>query len=203
MARDNINDKNRIRRGFYSIKNQCHMLPDSYLEELFFLSFEFDDAIVEYCSHPVSTPFKDEYKKTRTYKPDSATKLKCGGYNFYEVKPYEYTQSNTFKLRMNLLDRHFQERFEAPLKVVTEKDLNLIQLENWELLYTFKRKPLNEYALELLKQVNDEAITFAELCGINSSLHLSSHIPFLILAHQRLIFDYSKKLEPSTQLRVA
>jgi hypothetical protein len=202
MARDNINDKNRIRRGFFSKKNELHILSDSYLEELFFLAFEFDDSIAKYRSHPVVTTYLDETGKKRKYTPDSAVKLKDDRIFFFEVKLHKRTQNTEYQLHFELLSRHIERRFKSPLKLLTEKNLNKNQLKNWKRLYKHTRKPLCESAIYLLEQIDTDELSFAELLEMNSKLALRPHIPFSILAHHKLVFDYSMPLDDSTKLRV-
>jgi hypothetical protein len=204
MARDNINDKNRVRRSFYSVKMGRNMMVDSYQEKLNLLTLEFDDSIAQFMTHPVKTTFLDEKGESREYTADVLTKaLRSNETQFIEFKPYKRTLNTAFQIRMGLLNRHFQKKYNSPLIVVTEKNWDENQIRNYQRLYAFKKKPLNDSAYMLLENLESNSFSFFELCQKNSAIGLHSSIPFLLLAHKSIVFDYTQILDQNTTLKVA
>ncbi|MFY0670159.1 MAG: hypothetical protein JXQ95_19160 [Alteromonas stellipolaris] len=118
--------------NFFSEKNDCHMWCESFLERKYALHCEFDESVERYCSQP-------EYFSVfgQRYTPDFLVQYKSGHAEYVEVKHSSYMDDDFF-LKHKKRKISIYEMLQLDLILVSEKDFNAVESENYERLRQYR-----------------------------------------------------------------
>lgn len=189
--------------NFYSVKNQCSMWCESYLERDSLLRLEFQPEVSAYTTQPISFVYKDWAGDDRRYTPDQLVRID-EKYKFGEVKRDVVANSASFREAFSHLQMHSIGRYQAPLELVVESDIRHGEyINNLKKLYGYKAVSLSHLGSLKLKQIFGSDCIFAELIDFANSKKLSPVIPFALLAQDRFRCDLSLALNEQTVLEIA
>lgn len=195
--------RGRHTRFHHSLKNQGRSFwCESNLEADFLLTAEFDDMIEAFVSQPLSIGWHDG-QATRRYTPDVLVWRADGRREFLEIKPLELVTPEV-RWKVTVLNRRFIERFDTPLKLVTESDfIKGSSLENLHLLYSYRRFDLSPFSEALQALRSTPEITLRELREEAGHAGLPAALPFAAIAHGHFRFNTAEPLSAETRLEAA
>ncbi|WP_445427356.1 hypothetical protein [Alishewanella sp. HL-SH05] len=124
-------------RRFYSKKNNCLLWLGSHLEKCFALHLEFDPQVLSYASQPETIIFEGR----KRYTVDFLVAMVNSRPFFVEVH-HENLIKEEFLKRFNAAKDFLALHDEPELKLITNKDINLVKCDNLDSLYPYKDQPL-------------------------------------------------------------
>lgn len=126
---------------FYSHKNSASIGFESTLERDLFLALEFDDTVESYEEQPLTITGSHE-GRTIKYTPDCLAKCVDGAEILFEVKYTSDLEKEAEDLagRFSVAERYSHEHG-LEFRVVTEKDIRGLRLENQRFVYGYATPP--------------------------------------------------------------
>jgi len=168
---------------------------ESLLQASWALVFDFDHKIESFYEEPMKVKVMGASKEFKYY-PDFKVLLEDGSTEFIEIKPYRISEKEKILNKHHAIEEYFNEighRF----RVLTEKDLNLTQLQLANLrrirLFALSGKtPLEE----LKRLAPTKPTTFAAL----EKKAGSGKVVMELLGRQLARFDLNKKITDKTEI---
>jgi hypothetical protein len=150
-------------RYFPSKLNNKTMRAESMFEINGMYFLEFDDSVAQYQSQPSSFVYEDDGKEKR-YTPDFLIVKHTGEYQFIELKPYKFTQNNSFLHKHGRLNDYFLTRYNTPLTLWTEKDFfDPILNINHRRFYCYRNYDFSRYNMDKVYEVISPCKTVGEV----------------------------------------
>lgn len=179
--------------NFYSTKNGCHIWCESFLERQYALMLEFDVAVHEYASQPESFSVHG-----RRYTPDFLVEYKSGHAEYVEIK-HTYYLNDEFYDRHQLRKQIIHEVTGLELVLLSELDIDNVEVGNYELLMGYKT--LNVNHLQPVICNLPRKIKLSRLEKLVSNLPGGSRAhAWSLVAHQHFCFDTSEPFNAETTL---
>tara|TARA_R110002167_G_scaffold137654_1_gene324741 strand:+ start:37472 stop:38098 length:627 start_codon:yes stop_codon:yes gene_type:complete len=189
----------------YTLTNKSMQATESLTESNVLLSLEFDKRIESLITQP------DTFKNTtgeagwRQYTPDLRIDYKDLNINYGEIKPYQISQTESFKQKFKLHQRIVKERTGKDLKLFTDKDLTPMKIVQFRQLKTYLRFPLlDNVDSQTLSQLPDnKPFTLGFVESITKQLGVPAYYPMVMLAHQKLRTLKCETITRNTLVEVA
>lgn len=179
--------------NFYSTKNDCHIWCESFLERNYALILEFDESVQEYASQPESFSVFG-----RRYTPDFLVEYKSGHSEYVEVKHTQY-QDEKFEAEHPQNQQTILQMTQQDLVLISEHDIDPIELENYDLLYGYKAIDINHLLPEICKLPKKLKLSRLEKLVSNLSGGSRAHA-WALVSQQHFYFDTSKPFNAETTL---
>jgi len=179
--------------NFYSYKNNCHVWCESFLEQDYALSLEFDEHVKNYATQP---EFFSVYG--RRYTPDFLVEYTSGYAEYVEVKHTAFMDEEFF----NKHDLRKEVIFTfngLNLMLISELELSPVAVHNYELLASYKQ--LNVTDLLPMLQNLPKVLTFTRLEKFISKIkgYTRAHA-WALVAHEFFHFNLTEPLDSHTKL---
>lgn len=179
--------------NFFSEKNDCHLWCESFLERKYALHCEFDESVERYCTQP---EYFSVYGKR--YTPDFLIQYKSGLSEYIEIK-HSYYMSEDFFLKHKQRKRIIYETTRLDLILLSEKDFNRIESENYELLRQYRDIDTALLIDEISRLPNRLTLSKLEKAIGKISGTTRAHA-WALVAKQHYHFDVTKPLNADSVL---
>lgn len=146
-----------LTEAFYSFKNGCHIPCESLLERDFYLSLEFDKDVLSYKAQPVKVRKKG--RKSPIF-PDSLVTFTSHRPLLVEVKHTKDIEDRIKGPEIKekaAICKEYAESQGWDFRIVTDKDVRCVRLENYNFLYKYTVPPalLPQYQNEIILAVRE------------------------------------------------
>lgn len=203
MTQINFTDINKVRLQFYGVKPQRLCSVDSNFEAIVSRALEFTNNVIDYRTQPFETKYIDHENKKRSYRPDILVKAASQQLYAVEVKPERFSLSSAFKLKHDILKKHFRENLGIELKLITETAFSESFLSNTAMLYPHKRSPLEDSDIAFNRKIRGARLTFEELQEAVITDGLDLCLAHKLVAHNRVLFNINAAWDPTQEMEVA
>jgi len=182
-------------RYFYSMKNRTRFWCESLLERDALLQLEFDDGIEAYKAQPMSFTYKNINEKESRYTPDQLVKMKSDkSFIFREVKVGSRVDE-LVREKVEWISQHIHRVYGSRLEIITDDQIRVgSSINNFNIIYPYKRICVERVKIHEVEKSLPYAFSFLELKEVSGYLKCRDSIPFALLAHGILKFDYSMPL---------
>lgn len=179
--------------NFYSAKNGCHIWCESFLERNYALMLEYDESVRQYASQPESFSVFG-----RRYSPDFLVEYVSGYAEYVEVKHTRYMDDEFFD-RQQLRKQVIHQVTQLELLLVSELDIDPVEIENYDLLMGYKALDVSHILSEITKI--SKKVKLSRLETLVSSLSGGSQaLAWALVSQQYFYFDTSKPFNAETTL---
>lgn len=194
--------KGKVRDHFYSAKMRTLFKLDGPLEKAMCRVFEFDDNIRRYCTQPFSTIYKGADGEPHRYTQDVLIEYQDLSINHIEIKSARFAEAPVFQNQFTCLERHYEQRYGAPLTLFKDTRYTKSHFQNCKMLYRFRVQSITPDEQSLLKNGAFKVLTFAELKDYTTSISLPLASAFKLVAHNKVDWDMHNALTDETLLEV-
>jgi len=198
----NETEKGKVREHFYSAKMRTLFKLDGPLEKAMCRNFEFDDNIRRYCTQPFSTIYKGPDGEQHRYTQDALIEYQDLSLDHIEIKSALYAKAPAFQNQFACLERHYEQRYGAPLTLYKDTRYTKSHFKNCKMLYRFRVQAINPDEQRLIDKRAFKLLTFAEFKDYVMSKGLSLATAFKLLAHNRVDWELNDALTDETLLEV-